>query len=119
MKHQYPAPTIVRPTMTALSIKEPWASMIRAGRKTIEIRTWATKYRGPLLICASASPRSIYSGKAVAVANLVECRPAGPKDSRAAGFPVSSGWAWILRDIEAITAYPVKGKLGLFKAPRP
>ena len=119
MKHQYPAPTLVRPSMTALSVKEPWAGMIRAGRKTIEVRSWATKYRGPLLICASASPKTLYSGHAVAIANLVECRPVTPKDSRAAGFRVLDGWAWILRDIEAITPYPVKGKLGLFKAPRP
>lgn len=93
--------------------------MIRAGHKTIEIRTWATKYRGRLLICASATPRSIFSGNAVATVSLVECRPATPKDSKAAGFQVSGGWAWILRDIVALVPYPVKGKLGLFKAPRP
>lgn len=32
----------------ALSIRQPWAELILQGRKTIEIRTWDTDYRGPL-----------------------------------------------------------------------
>lgn len=31
----------------ALSIRQPWAELILQGRKTIEIRTWDTDYRGP------------------------------------------------------------------------
>jgi hypothetical protein len=42
--------------ITALSVKQPWASMITAGRKTIEVRSWSTHYRGPLLIVASKRP---------------------------------------------------------------
>lgn len=38
--------------MKALSIKQPWASLIMAGRKEIEVRTWKTDYRGPLIIHA-------------------------------------------------------------------
>jgi hypothetical protein len=37
----------------AISLWEPWASLMRAGAKTIETRSWYTNYRGPLLICAS------------------------------------------------------------------
>jgi len=37
----------------ALSLIQPWASLIMDGRKTIETRSWATKYRGPLAIHAS------------------------------------------------------------------
>lgn len=40
--------------MRALSLKQPWASMIFQG-KDIENRNWFTKYRGPLLIHASKS----------------------------------------------------------------
>jgi len=40
--------------MKAISIKQPWAQLIAQGLKTLEIRSWKTKYRGPLLICASA-----------------------------------------------------------------
>lgn len=32
----------------ALSVRQPWAELILAGRKTIELRTWTTRYRGPL-----------------------------------------------------------------------
>lgn len=42
--------------MKAITVKQPWASLIVAGIKDIENRTWATKYRGPLLIHASAKP---------------------------------------------------------------
>lgn len=40
--------------MKALSILQPWASLIVLGHKRIETRSWNTKYRGPLLIHASA-----------------------------------------------------------------
>lgn len=40
--------------MKAISIKQPWASLIVKGIKDIENRTWATKYRGRVLIHASA-----------------------------------------------------------------
>ena len=42
--------------MKALSIKQPWAEMIRRGMKKIEVRSWQTSYRGDLLICSSAKP---------------------------------------------------------------
>ncbi|MDM1294288.1 ASCH domain-containing protein [Sphingobacterium sp. N143] len=37
----------------ALSIKQPWASLIAHGIKDIENRTWATKYRGTIYIHVS------------------------------------------------------------------
>lgn len=41
--------------MKAISIKQPWASLIAHGIKNIENRTWATKYRGKVLIHASGT----------------------------------------------------------------
>lgn len=41
--------------MKAITIKQPWASLIVAGIKDIENRTWPTKYRGTVLIHAGAS----------------------------------------------------------------
>lgn len=38
--------------MKALTIRQPWASLIAHGVKTIETRSWSTKYRGPLAIHA-------------------------------------------------------------------
>jgi hypothetical protein len=37
----------------ALSVQQPWAELIISGRKSIEVRTWWTEYRGPLWIHAS------------------------------------------------------------------
>lgn len=39
--------------MKAISLWEPWASLIRVGAKTYETRSWSTSYRGQLLICAA------------------------------------------------------------------
>ena len=40
-------------SMPALSIRQPWAELILLGRKSAEIRSWQTDYRGPLLIHAA------------------------------------------------------------------
>jgi hypothetical protein len=39
--------------MLALTLYEPWASLVAAGEKRIETRSWPTDYRGPLAIHAS------------------------------------------------------------------
>lgn len=40
--------------MNVLSLLQPWASLVVLGHKKIETRSWNTKYRGELLIHASA-----------------------------------------------------------------
>jgi len=40
--------------MKALSIKQPWAYLVASGHKKYETRSWATKYRGPVMIHSSA-----------------------------------------------------------------
>jgi hypothetical protein len=42
--------------MKAITIRQPWAQLIAAGLKTIETRSWPTKYRGPLAIHAGLRP---------------------------------------------------------------
>lgn len=42
--------------MKALSIKQPWASLIAHGIKDIENRTWRTHFRGKIYIHASGVP---------------------------------------------------------------
>lgn len=39
--------------MKCLSVKQPWAAMIVHGMKTVENRTWSTKFRGRFYIHAS------------------------------------------------------------------
>jgi hypothetical protein len=40
--------------MKCLSVSQPYADLIVQGKKTIELRTWNTKYRGELLVHAPA-----------------------------------------------------------------
>ncbi len=41
--------------MKAITIKQPWATLIALGEKNFETRSWQTKYRGPLAIHAGKS----------------------------------------------------------------
>lgn len=101
--------------MKAISIREPWAGMIRDGRKTIETRTWKTKHRGSLLLCACSKPASSISGMGFAVANLVECRDMGVEDEQLACCKFNpSAKAWILEDVKRIKPFHVRGRLGIF-----
>lgn len=78
--------------MRALSLWQPWATLIALGAKAIETRPWATRYRGPIAIHAAKrwtgdlaaichlprfdrvlSRQVMPLGGVVAVADLVEC----------------------------------------------
>ena len=85
--------------MKAITIHQPWASLIACGEKQIETRRWPTKYRGPIAIHAGKKPldtntyfdRELYRfadalglpdiyrfyqlpyGTVIAIAELVEC----------------------------------------------
>jgi len=39
--------------LKALSLRQPWASLVVAGKKTLELRHWQVSYRGPLAIHAA------------------------------------------------------------------
>ena len=46
--------------MKAITIWQPWASLIACGAKKYETRSWPTKYRGPIAIHAAAKePRTL------------------------------------------------------------
>jgi hypothetical protein len=40
-------------SMKALTLYQPWATLVAVGAKRIETRSWSTKYRGPLAIHVS------------------------------------------------------------------
>ncbi len=42
--------------MKALTLWQPWATLIAVGAKRYETRSWATDYRGPLVIHAAKRP---------------------------------------------------------------
>src|SRR5437762_12914483 len=39
-------------SLWALSARRPWANLIASGRKTVELRSWTTDYRGPVALVA-------------------------------------------------------------------
>ncbi len=49
--------------MKALTLHQPWASLIACGAKKIETRSWATKYRGPIAIHAGKNWPAVVKDK--------------------------------------------------------
>jgi hypothetical protein len=100
--------------LKALSVRAPWASLIADGKKTIEVRSWPTRHRGPLVICQSGG------GGAVALVDVIDCRPFTVDDDAASGGVWSSGlmrdgaFAWVLRRVSRLRSEPIKGRLGLY-----
>ena len=50
---------MIAESFQCLAIRQPWAWAVCIGAKDIENRTWATEYRGPLAIQASAAKQEI------------------------------------------------------------
>jgi hypothetical protein len=90
--------------------------LIASGHKTVELRSWSTRYRGPLRVVSGAAkwkgetsypdgPR----GVAICEARLVDVRLATPEDAAAAGIAPPPGWyAWVLDDVRPIEPVPIK-----------
>src|SRR5689334_4415085 len=99
--------------MKAITLHQPYATLIAIGAKRIETRSWPTRYRGPLAIHAArvlgpqaralcshepfrsalaragyASPDALPLGAVVATCRLVDCLPTGaPTDYPPAHLP--------------------------------
>ena len=78
--------------MKALTIKQPWATLIMQGDKRFEFRSWQTKYRGDLLIHAGKGidkeamkrlekylPAKLPYGKILGKVKLVDCIKMSPE----------------------------------------
>lgn len=127
------------PTL-ALSIRQPWAWLIVNGFKPIENRTWATPYRGPLLIHAGKTLRpadydaamlfieafvnpdlvhqvpdkdELPRGGFVGVATLVDCVRESPSPWFT-GADTEDGHGFVMADAREIDFLPWKGRLGFF-----
>ena len=103
----------------AISLHQPWASMIQQGSKNIETRTWYTDYRGDLLICSTLSPDlpGFKCGFALCVVNLKNCRPMNLHDEAGARVKWRDDlWAWILIDIRPVfDPFRVRGHQRIFE----
>lgn len=104
--------------MKAIVVRQPWASLIAAGIKRVEIRTRRISYRGDLLIVAGkhGGPRPGQpTGVSVAIVRIQDCRTFEPQDATDALIAWRPGlWCWLLADIRACERVPVRGKPGLF-----
>lgn len=118
--------------MKAISVRQPYADLIAFGFKTVEVRTWTTDYRGPLMICASRGPLSVegmlrsdfpwphrqfVKGCALAVVLLKDCVRMDPSlEAAAYHSPTKPSWAWLLEGAYRIPhPFEVRGRLGLFE----
>lgn len=96
--------------MKAITIWQPWASLLACGGKRFETRSWATSYRGPIAI--HASKKNVFSalrlipipisnvmkmtlrseweelptGAVIATANLIGCHEIGRINAIEASF---------------------------------
>jgi phage N-6-adenine-methyltransferase len=134
-------------TLKAISLWQPWASLIPLGLKHYETRSWKTNYRGKLLICSTAkSTKTQYQqylkicnevelpewnetnfphGCAIAICDLVDCIEMTPEFiAQQSQTEILCGdwqvgrYAWKLKNIQPITEpFAVKGKQGLFNIP--
>jgi hypothetical protein len=131
--------------LRALSWKEPYASLMLHGK--IETRTWDTKYRGLVLICASKKAYPIHvvqsisgeqihkilelmpfidlsifyknPGKAIAVGRLTDCRRMRWEDDNKAFVKYNPNlWCHIYEDVTAIEPFSYKGKQGWSIVPK-
>ena len=115
--------------MKALSIRQPWASLIVAGIKDIENRSWVTNYSGKLLIHAAQKfdkkgyeqlkkmgvPEIIvkgmleYSGGILGEVELVDV-------VKASDSPwVEGPYGFVLKNAKVLKFQPMNGKLGIFE----
>lgn len=122
--------------MKALTIKEPWASLIIEEYKKYEFRSWKTNYRGKILIHSGMSVEkdmlsrfkdydiSINPGFIIGEATIVDCILVDEKinnelrsiDSVVYGRSNhAETYAWKLENIVKYDKpIPCKGKLGLW-----
>lgn len=47
--------------MKAITVIQPWATLLATGQKHIETRSWRTNYRGEILIHAGKSAKDLFS----------------------------------------------------------
>ena len=101
----------------AISLHQPYASMVANGSKIIETRSWPTNHRGDLLIVSTKKPAvpGFLCGYALCIVNLIDCRPMTVNDESEARCKWFNGaWAWVLSDIRRIEPFRVRGYQGIY-----
>ena len=126
--------------MKVISIKEPFATLIKNGMKKIETRSWKTNYRGEIFIHASGKSLAkefltndfvidlikdmdMNFGNIICRCNLVDCIYMDEKflnDIKQNKVEYNLGeykigrYAWVMEDITPIYPIKAKGKLNIW-----
>ena len=118
--------------MKALSIRQPWDWLIIHGYKDVENRTWATAYRGELLIHAAKTFESknnklllsklpdlagemptkkedFYLGGVIGKVTLVDCT------KKYESFWFTGPYGWVLENPTPLPFVPYRGEQRLFE----
>lgn len=114
--------------MKAVTLWQPWASLIVVGAKRIETRNWATRYRGEIAIhaaqkwnrelmaiaaecrCWTGDPGLLPLGAVVATARLTDCLPTESPELAhilteqevRLGDYSAGRFAWVLEDVQPL-----------------
>lgn len=123
--------------MKALTIKEPFASLIKNKVKHVETRSFKTNYRGEIYIHAGISKDNLKRtdvmnliddsklsfGNIICKCTLVDCvymdeefikQIKKDKIEFICGNYQIGRYAWILDNVEEVKEIPIKGKLGIW-----
>ena len=110
-------------TQLALSVRQPFAEGIASGKKKIEYRSWTTKHRGPLLICASAQVHESVKDKGGAALRNALLLPMGQMVCLVDVVDVvwdedEICYKWKLKNPRRVVGEPVKGCASFYRVPR-
>lgn len=127
--------------MKVLSLTEPYATLIKIGKKKIETRSWKTSYRGKLYIHASSTKipkeyknntelmslvnvNNLNYGHIICSCDLVDCiemtdefieKVKKNSDEYVSGIYAKGRYAWILKNVDIIKKpIEAKGHLGIW-----
>ena len=121
--------------MKALTLKQPWATLVSEGIKEYEFRSWKTNYRGKVLIHAGAGidkkemerfkdlNLKYPSKRIIAEVEIEDCLELDDKlnqkiiseNNIAYGSKIRTGYAWKLKNVKKIKSNrEINGKLGLW-----
>lgn len=124
-------------TMQAITLHQPWASLIANGSKQYETRSWSTIYRGSIAIHAGKKQdgsnlkllelaevndiSELPAGAVIAIAQLTDCIlmtekfiAAQSETERACGDWTPGRYAWKLENVRTIEPVEIAGKQGLW-----
>jgi len=110
--------------LLVLTVRQPWASLIVAGIKDVENRSWRTNYRGRLGIHAGNGidhdaldmyghffHKQLIHGALIGSVTVVDCI-----STSRSKWAEPGKWHWVLSDPRSLARpRPMSGRLGLWR----